>query len=114
DNVIVPVGAGSSLLGCDMGFKELLRAGQIQTLPRLFAAQPLNCSPLDASFTAGVDTPVPRDVLKTIAEGTAIRHPRRLREMMAALRDTGGATVAVPEDEIVDALKRLAREGVFV
>jgi threonine synthase len=114
DNVIIPVGAGSNLLGCHIGFSELLAAGQIAKLPRLFAAQPLNCSPLDASFQAGVDTPVPRAVDKTIAEGTAIAHPLRLREMIQALRETGGETVAVTEDEIVAALKRLARIGLFV
>jgi threonine synthase len=113
DNVIVPVGAGSTLLGCHIGFGELLAAGQIKKLPRLFAAQPLNCSPLDASFKAGVDTPVPRAVNKTIAEGTAIAHPLRLREMIHALRETGGETVAVSEQEIVAALKRLARLGLF-
>src|SRR5438270_547505 len=109
DNVIVPVGAGSSLLGCAFGFRELLKAGQITRLPRLFAAQPLNCSPIDASFKAGVDTSVAREVNKTIAEGTAIKHPLRLREIIGALRESGGGTVALTEDEIVAALRRLAR-----
>lgn len=113
DNVIVPVGAGSSLLGCAFGFRELKRAGQIAKLPRLFAAQPLNCSPIDASFQAGVDTPVAREVSKTIAEGTAIRNPLRLREIIAALRESGGGTVALTEAEIVTALRRLARQGLF-
>ncbi len=114
DNIIIPVGAGSNLLGCDIGFKELLAAGQIRKLPRLFASQPLNCSPLDASFHAGTDTPIARPVLKTVAEGTAIAHPLRLREMIAALRDSGGSTVAVPEEDIVAALKKLAAQGLFV
>lgn len=113
DNVIVPVGAGSSLLGCAFGFRELLRAGRIARLPRLFASQPLNCSPVDASFKAGVDTPVPREVHKTIAEGTAIRHPMRLREIIGALRESGGGTIALTEAEIVAALRRLARQGLF-
>jgi threonine synthase len=113
DNIIVPVGAGSTLLGCHIGFSELLAAGQIRKLPRLFAAQPFNCSPLDASFKAGVDTPVPRAVHKTIAEGTAIAHPLRLREMIHALKETAGDTVAVSEQEIIAALKRLARLGLF-
>jgi threonine synthase len=113
DNVVVPVGAGSSLLGCYLGFKELLAAGQIARMPKLFASQPLNCSPLDASFTAGVDTPVAREVRKTIAEGTAIKNPLRLRQMVTALRETGGGTVAVPEDGIVAALKKLAITGLF-
>jgi threonine synthase len=113
DNVVMPVGAGSSLLGCAVGFRELLKAGQIARLPRLFVAQPLNCSPIDASFKAGVDTPVPRDVHKTIAEGTAIRNPMRLREIIGALRESEGGTVALTEDELVAALRRLARQGLF-
>jgi threonine synthase len=113
DNVIMPVGAGSSLLGCAFGFRELMRAGQIAKLPRLFVAQPLNCSPIDASFRAGVDTPVARDVHKTIAEGTAIKHPMRLRQIIGALRESGGGTVALTEEEIVAALRRLARQGLF-
>jgi threonine synthase len=113
DNIIMPVGAGSSLLGCAFGFRELLKAGQITKLPRLFVAQPLNCSPIDASFKAGVDTPVARDVHKTIAEGTAIRNPMRLREIIAALRESDGGTIALTEDELVAALRRLARQGLF-
>jgi threonine synthase len=113
DNVIMPVGAGSSLLGCAFGFRELMKTGAIAKLPRLFVAQPLNCSPIDASFRAGVDTPVPREVHKTIAEGTAIKHPMRLREIIAALRESGGGTVALKEHEIVAALRRLARQGLF-
>jgi threonine synthase len=113
DNVVIPVGAGSSLLGCAFGFRELREAGQITKLPRLFATQPLNCSPIDASFKAGVDTPVARDVRKTVAEGTAIKHPMRLREIIGALRESGGDTVALKEDEIIAALRRLARQGLF-
>jgi threonine synthase len=114
DNVIISVGAGSSLLGSYLGFQELLNAGQIARMPRLFAAQPLNCSPLDASFSAGVDTPVERPVAPTIAEGTAIASPLRLRQMVAALMLTGGGSVAVPEPDIVRALDALCAQGLFV
>jgi threonine synthase len=113
DNVVMPVGAGSSLLGCAFGFRELFKAGHIAKLPRLFAAQPLHCSPIDASFEAGVDTPVPRDVHKTIAEGTAIKNPMRLREIIGALRESEGGTIALTEVELVAALRRLARQGLF-
>ena len=114
DHVILPVGAGSSLLGCWLGFRELRAAGQIERMPRLHAAQPLNCSPVDASFIAGVDTPIDRPVAPTIAEGTAIAHPLRLRQMVAALRETGGTTVAVPEEKIAAALRVLCGQGLFV
>ncbi len=109
DNILIPTGAGSNVLGCDLGFGELLRAGQIDRLPRLFAVQPVNCAPIDASFRAGTSTPVSVTVLPTIAEGTAIAQPVRLAEVLAAIRRSGGATVTVSEDEIVAALWELAR-----
>merc|ERR1719158_2325560 len=45
-NIIIPTGAGSNILGCDIGFSELLRTGEISKLPRLFCSQPLACSPI--------------------------------------------------------------------
>ena len=58
DNVIVPCGAGSNVLGCEIGFAELLRAGEIAAMPRLFAVQPANCAPIAAAFLAGEDAAV--------------------------------------------------------
>lgn len=114
DNVVVPVGAGSSLLGFWLGFRELVAARQLARMPRLFAAQPLNCSPVDASFTAGTDQPVERPVAPTVAEGTSIAEPLRLAQLVHALRDSGGGTVAVPEADIVRALGELCSRGLFV
>ncbi len=113
DNVVIPAGAGSNVLGCHIGFKELLAAGQIRRLPRIFVAQPLNCSPIDASFTAGVETLVERAVAPTIAEGTAIKRPVRLREILQALRETRGGTVALTEEQIAAAVRRLAATGLY-
>jgi threonine synthase len=114
DNVIVPVGAGSSLLGCWLGFRELLAAEQIDRMPRLFAAQPRNCSPVDASFSVNTDQPVDHEITPTIAEGTAIARPLRLTQIIHALRDTQGGSVAVTEHEIVTALRELSKRGLFV
>ena len=91
----------------------MLRAGQITKLPKLFAAQPLNCSPIDAVFTAGADGPSQREVKPTIAEGTAIRAPLRMAEILHALRESGGGTIALTEDEIAQAVRRLARTGLY-
>src|SRR5437660_12856425 len=55
DNILIPTGAGSNILGCDIGFSELKRRGQIERLPRLFAVQPVNCAPLHACMEAGAD-----------------------------------------------------------
>ena len=108
DNIVIPTGAGSNVLGCDIGFSELLRRGQIDRSPRLFAVQPERCSPIHASFAAGVDDPVATEPLPTIAEGAAIARPVRLKEVLEAIRRSGGTTVTVTEEEIVAALRELA------
>jgi threonine synthase len=114
DNVVTPCGAGSNVLGCAIGFGELLRAGEISKLPRIFAVQPANCGPIAASFLAGTDSDVPTPIEPTIAEGTAIAKPIRRREVIAALRDSRGGAVMVSESSIETALFDLARVGVYV
>ena len=114
DNIITPCGAGSNVLGCGIGFDELLRAGQIDRMPRIFASQPAMCGPIAASFLAGVDTPVDTPIAPTIAEGTAIAQPIRLREVLGTLRATGGGAVMVSEQEITDATFDLAKMGIYV
>ena len=114
DNVLIPTGAGSNVLGCDIGFGELLRRGEIKRLPRLFAVQPANCAPLCASFASGAEDTMPVKTLPTIAEGTAIAKPVRAREVLAAIRRSGGAAVSVTEEEIVEAMNDLARSGLYV
>lgn len=109
DVVVVPVGAGTSLLGLAIGFAELHRGGSIPALPRLYAAQPFNCSPVDAALRGDHA----REVLPTVAEGTAIRTPMRLTQMLNAIAASGGGSVAVHEEEITAALAQLARSGLF-
>jgi threonine synthase len=114
DNVITPCGAGSNVLGCEIGFSELFRNGQIDRLPRLFAAQPANCAPIAAAFMAGADEAVPTMITPTIAEGTAIAQPIRMREVLGALRETRGGAVTLTEAEIARATLDLARVGIYV
>jgi threonine synthase len=113
DAVIAPTGAGSNVLGLDIGFGELLRQGAIERRPRLYAAQPANCAPIHAAFASGSTSPVRVDIKPTIAEGTAIASPMRLRQVVEALRRSGGATVTVTEDEIASAVVELARSGLY-
>lgn len=113
DAVVTVAGAGSTVLGCDLGFSELLAAGQIARRPRLLVAQPAHCAPLHAAFRAGTETPVPFDHAPTIAEGTAIREPVRFPEVLRAIRRSDGDMAAIPEDEIAAAVRRLAAMGLY-
>jgi threonine synthase len=110
DNIIVPCGAGSNVLGCGIGFAELLRAGQITRLPRIFAAQPAHCGPIARAFLN-----VPQEATRpTIAEGTAISQPIRTREVLSVLHETRGGAVLLEESEIIDATRGLAQQGLYV
>jgi threonine synthase len=114
DCVISPLGQGSNIMGCHIGFSELLAAGQIDAMPRIYAIQAANCAPYHAAFESGGTDPVPITAQPTIADGIASATPVRLREVLAAIRETKGATLAVSEDEIVAGLSRLAKLGFFV
>ncbi len=114
DHVVVPLGYGSNVLGCDRGFSELRRAGQIERMPRLHGVQAANCAPYYAAFVAGVEHFLPAPVSATVAEGIASSKPTRMREVLSPVRDSGGAIVAVTEEEIVRALAALAKKGLYV
>jgi threonine synthase len=114
DNIVTPCGAGSNVLGCEIGFSELQRAGEIETMPRIFAAQPANCGPIAATFITGDSTPATVEIKPTIAEGTAIAHPVRFREVLGTLRETLGGAVMLTEEEIRQATLQLAQHGIYV
>ncbi|MBL4722030.1 MAG: threonine synthase [Alphaproteobacteria bacterium] len=114
DCVVTPLGQGSNVMGCHIGFQELLACGAIDKMPRIYAIQAANCAPYHATFQSGGDTLVVIDPQPTIADGIASATPVRLREVLAAVRETGGATVAAPEAEIIAALGNFARKGFFV
>ena len=114
DNVVVPVGYGSNVCGCERGFGELLRRREIDRMPRVFAVQAANCAPVYAAFRAGADELVATPIAPTVAEGIASSKPNRLAEILRAVRDTGGSVVAVSEDEISAGLRELAQQGIYV
>ena len=114
DNVVVPLGYGSNVLGAERGFDELVRNGEIARGPRLFGVQAARCAPYDAAFRAGAEALVATVIAPTIAEGIATAKPTRVAEVLRAVRASGGAVVAVEEAEIVEALRGLARRGLYV
>lgn len=114
DNIVIPCGQGSNVMGCHIGFSELLARGQIATRPRLFAIQAANAAPYYAAYAAGGDTPVEIEAKPTIADGIASARGVRVREVLQAVRETGGRCLAVREEEIVDALRGLTARGFFV
>ncbi len=112
-HVVLPVGGGGLLLGLARGFSRM--RGRTGALPRLHMAQPAACAPLAKAFLEGAASPSAVDPRPTLAEGASIPRPHRGRQVLAAVRATGGAAVAVTEESIQQAQQELARkEGILV
>jgi threonine synthase len=109
DWVVTPVGHGTLLLGLALGFRELVLGGAIARPPRLCAVQGAGCAPL-----AGPALGRPVGDGTTVAEGIRIRAPVRGREIVAAVRESGGRWETVDDGEVRAAQARLGAEGFYV
>jgi threonine synthase len=114
DAVVLPVGHGTLLLGLALGFAELRAAGWIERLPHLFGVQAAPCAPLAVAWERGEAQPQPLAEGETVAEGVRIAAPLRGREVLAAVRESGGGLIAMSDDETLAAQRRLARQGFYV
>jgi threonine synthase len=114
DHVVVPLGYGANVLGCEHGFRELLANGEIARIPKIHGVQAANCAPYFAAYVAGADHLVATRIETTVAEGIASSQPTRVVEVLGAIRSSAGSIVAVSEAEIVSALGALARQGLYV
>ena len=113
DNLVLPVGHGTLLLGAYQGFTDLLEAGLVEHLPRLFAVQALGCAPLYEAYRQGTDEVSPVEEGETLAEGIRIPHPVRGKQILAAIRQTEGAALAMDDEQIVQAHRELAERGFY-
>jgi threonine synthase len=114
DQLVIPVASGSQLTKIDKGLQELIATGLVADKPyRIFGAQAEGCSPVSRAFREGHDVvrPVKPD---TIAKSLAIGNPADGPYVLDIARRTGGAVDDVTDEQIVDAIRLLARtEGIF-
>lgn len=114
DALIIPVGNGTLLLGAYYGFKELLENKLIQKMPKIIAIQAENCAPLANAFENGHAAAEPVANKGTLAEGIAIAAPARSKQILEAVRGTGGTFIEIKEEEILNARQLLAEKGFYV
>jgi threonine synthase len=112
--VVVPLGHGGLLLGLHLGFGELLTGGVIERQPRLFGVQAEACAPLARAWERGASEAEPVQEGETVAGGVRIAAPPWGCQVLAAVRESGGAIVALSDVEILSAQERLARQGFYV
>lgn len=115
DWIISPVAQGGQFLGFWFGFKSLLDAGLIDKLPRLVVVQSAKIAPIYHAWKAGLSWVPEVEVTEpTVAEGVAISKPARGRRLLQVLHETDGKVLAIEEDKIIEAQKKLAEQGFFI
>lgn len=114
DAIVMPVGAGTLLLGAARAFERLREAGRIAHVPRIYGAQSTGCAPLAEAFARGATEPWPVTPVANAAEGIMLARPPRGREILRRVRASGGSIVAVGDDELWAALGAMARQGTYI
>jgi threonine synthase len=115
DEIVIPIASGCQFVRHHQAARELIDLGLVNGsgLPALTGAQALGCAPVYQAWRDGQERvmPVRPD---TIAKSIAIGNPSDGTYVVRIARETGGVVEAVSEEEIVEAIRLLARtEGIF-
>jgi threonine synthase len=111
DAIVYPTGGGTGLIGMWKAFAELLDLGWVRGRPpKLFSVQSTGCAPVVRAFDSGADKCEPWEDPWTEASGLRVPAPLGGRLMLRALRETGGAAVAVDDASLLEAAARGSRE----
>ena len=113
DVVVVPTGDGVILAGIAKGFRDLVVAGAISSIPRLIAVQASGAASLARAVRDGGDL---RSVSGSfsVADSICVDVPRAGLLAMRDIRATGGGAVIVDDGAILSALADLARiSGIY-
>jgi threonine synthase len=116
DVIIYPTGGGTGLVGMWKAFKELAALGWLESdkRPRMVAVQAEGCAPVIQAFEANSPFCDFWIGAKTLASG--LRVPKSFADQIILddLRESQGNAVAVSDEAILEAQKRLAyQEGIF-
>jgi threonine synthase len=109
DAIFYPTGGGTGLIGMWKAFAELEALGWIDSRrPKMFAVQAEGCAPIVRAFAAGKEFAEPWQDAQTMAAG--IRVPAAVGDflILRAVRESGGAALAVSDEDIIAARSQVA------
>jgi threonine synthase len=101
DAIVYPTGGGTGLVGMWKAFDEMERLGWIgPERPKMISVQAAGCAPIVRAWEQGDEFAEPWEGAHTYASG--LRVPRAVGDflMLDAIRSSGGAAVAVDDDEM--------------
>ena len=115
DAIFYPTGGGTGLIGMWKAFDELEAVGLIgPERPRMYAVQAEGCAPIVRAFENGDEFAERWEHAATVATG--IRVPKAVGDflILRAVRKSGGAAIAVPDEAILQAVEDAARDDGFL
>jgi threonine synthase len=99
--IVYPTGGGTGMVGMWKAFDEMERLGWIgPERPKMFSVQAAGCAPIVRAWQRGDEHAEPWQDAHTYASG--LRVPRAVGDflILRAVRDSGGAAIAVDDDEM--------------
>jgi threonine synthase len=115
DVILYPTGGGTGLVGMWKAFAELEALGWIgPQRPRMVSVQAEGCAPIVRAFRQGSPRAEFWQDAHTLASGLRVPGVFADRQVLRALRESGGTALAVSDEEITAAQRELAAgEGIF-
>jgi threonine synthase len=113
--IIYPTGGGVGMIGMWKAFDEMEQLGWIGSeRPQIISVQAAGCAPIVKAWDEGALLSEMWKNAATAASG--LRVPKAYGDyiILDILRKSGGVAISVSENEIMDAVRHLARiEGIF-
>jgi len=113
--ILYPTGGGTGLIGMWKAFDEMEALGWIDSRrPRMFVVQASGCAPMVRAWEEGEREARPWEGAATYASG--LRVPGAVGDflILQAVRESGGAAVAVPDHEMARWVRAVGEDtGVF-
>ncbi len=116
DRIILPVGNAGNTSALYKAFRELVQSGALDpaAVPKLTGVQAEGAAPMVEAVENGADEIRRWDHVETRATAIRIGNPVNAPKALPGIRETGGTAVAVTDDQIIDAQRTLAEEGIGV
>ncbi len=111
DHLVLPGGNLGNSSAFGKGFRELLRSGLIDRLPKITVVQAAGAAPF-ARFYREHDAFVNEEHPQTLASAIKIGAPVSWPKAWRAVSETGGSVITVTEQEIADAKAVIGRDGI--
>ncbi|MHC1576687.1 MAG: threonine synthase [Methanosarcinaceae archaeon] len=115
DRIVLPVGNAGNITAIYKGFKEFMKLGITDRVPKMTGIQTEGACPIVKAVRERADDIIPEKDPETIATAIRIGNPVNARKALKAIYESDGTADSVTDDELVQAQKWLAQmEGIGV